>query len=176
MEDKILVNLSTDTNHTFESSDNIIGRAGEGGTTRFEITIPKKLTGCSVYLDFEKPNGEKLRTPRLDNENGRAIYDVVQYLLTDAGEIKVQAVLITDGGKTWKSSKKKYHIQKSINALEDVPNKEDFMSGLQRLVNELDGNFENIVNEALNRLPDGDYENIVNAVLNRLPIAEEVSV
>ncbi len=126
MEDKILVSLGTD--HSFECATDIIGREGEGSTTQLQMSIPEKLIGCSVYLDFEKPNGEKLRTPKLKIENGRAIYDVVQYLLTDDGEIKAQAVLITGDGKIWKSSKKKYIIQNSINAYSDIPNKEDFLS------------------------------------------------
>ena len=137
MEYKISVTLNTDANHTFESADTVIGRAGEGSTTRMEITIPTELTGCSVYLDFEKPNGEKLRTPQLDLENSKAVYDVVQYLLTDYGEIKVQAVCITDDSKIWKSSKKTYHILKSINAIDDIPEKEDFMTEAQKLLDEL---------------------------------------
>ncbi len=137
MEDKILVNLSTDANHTFECPTNIIGREGEGYTSRFEITIPEKFTGCSVYLDFEKPNGEKLRTPKLNMENGVAVYDVHPYLLTDDGEIKAQAVLIAENGQTWKSSKKKYHIQKSINAIEEIPDKEDFITEMQRVLEDI---------------------------------------
>lgn len=158
MEDKILVNLSAD--HVYECTTDIIGREGEGNTTRLEITIPEKLNDCSVYLDFEKPNGEKFRTPKLSIENGKAVYDVVQYLLTDDGEIKAQAVLISSDGKIWKSSKKKYIIQNSINAFEEPPNKEDFMTEAQRVLDELDESLDNIVNE----------------VLNRLPVAEEVSV
>lgn len=129
MEDKILVNLSAD--HTFECATDIIGREGEGNTSRFAITIPEKLIGCSVYLDFKKPNGEKLRTPKLKMENGVAVYDVVPYLLTDGGQIKAQAVLITENGQTWKSSKKTYTIHKSINALEEIPKKEDIISEVQ---------------------------------------------
>ena len=116
MVDKILVTLKTDENHTFESEDMVIGRGGECSITQFVISIPEKLTGCSVYLDFEKPNGEKIRTPQLELDGNKFVYDVVQSLLTDDGEIKVQAVLVTEDGKIWKSSKKKYNILKSINA------------------------------------------------------------
>lgn len=138
MEDKILVNLSTD--HTFECNVEIIGREGEGNTTRFEITVPEGLTGCSVYLDFEKPNGEKFRSPKLKMENGVAIYDVVPYLLTDDGEIKVQAVLVTNGGQTWKSYTKRYIIPDSIDALEEIPKKEDFIADvLSNVTNALKG-------------------------------------
>lgn len=142
MEDKIFVNLSAD--HTFECDVDIIGREGEGNTTRFEITIPEKLTGCSVYLDFEKPNREKLRTPRLEIENGVAVYDVVPYLLADDGEIKVQAVLTTDDGQTWKSSTKRYLIQNSINALEEIPEKEDFMTEAQKILDEIRGSVKSV--------------------------------
>ena len=137
MEYKISVTLNTDANHTFESAETVIGRAGEGSATRMEITIPTELEGCSVYLDFEKPNGEKLRTPELEIENSKAVYYVAQYLLTDYGEIKVQAVCITEDSKIWKSSKKTYHILKSINAIDDIPNKEDFMTEAQELLDEL---------------------------------------
>lgn len=137
MEDKILVNLSTDANHTFECETNIIGREGEGNTSRFEITVPEKLKGCSVYLDFEKPNGEKLRTPELKMENGVAVYDVVAYILADDGEVKVQAVLQTSSGQIWKSSIKSYFNQNSINALEETPQKEDLLTEIQRVLDEL---------------------------------------
>lgn len=146
MEEKILVNLSTD--HIFESANEIIGREGEGNTSRLEITVPEILCGCSVYLDFEKPNGEKLRTPKLEIENGVAVYDVVPYLLTDDGEIKVQAVLITASGGTWKSSIKKYINQHSINALDDIPDKENFLYEAQKVLDQFDKELEELA-EAL---------------------------
>ena len=137
MVDIIKVNLCTDANHTFESHRDIIGREGEGDTSRFELTIPEKLTGCSVYLDFEKPDGQPLRTPRLGVDNNVAIYDVVPYLLTNDGEIKVQAILISKDGQTWKSSIKRYIIKNSINADEEIPEKEDFMTEAQKVLDEV---------------------------------------
>lgn len=175
MEDKILVNLGTD--HTYECATDIIGREGEGSTTQLQISIPEKLIGCSVYLDFEKSNGEKLRTPKLKIENGKAVYDVVQYLLTDDGELKVQAVLITGDSKIWKSSKKTYHIQDSINALEEIPDKEDFMSEAQRVLDELSGEIEALAEmlandedfvDAVARSFDGYVEEKVGEVNNEL--------
>lgn len=155
MEDKILVNLSTDRNHTFESDTDIIGREGEGNTSRFEITIPEKLEGCSVYLDFEKPNGEKLRTPKLNVENGVAVYDVVKYVLTVDGEVKAQAVLQTNDGQIWKSSIKRYTNQNSINALEEIPEKEDFISEIQKLLDEVK---QHIGKSAYDYAKDGGYK------------------
>ena len=198
MEDKILVILNEDANHTFESDARVIGRVGEGGIAKFEITIPKKLTGGSLYLDFRKPNGEKIRTKRLDINEGKAVYDVEKYLLTDDGEIKVQAVVVTSSGKTWKSSKKKYNILKSINAVHDIPDedKEDFLIEAEKVVLGYDSRLKAL--EEWNKNPppinakdvivdyddttgeeirlDDKLSGIAEEVLRKLPYAEEVSV
>ena len=142
MKDRILINVGTD--HALECATDIIGREGEGNTTRLEINIPEALAGCSVYLDFEKPNGEKLNTPKLEIENGVTYYDVVPYLLEDNGTIKVQIVLKTESGQTWKSSKKRFTILKSINAEDDIPDKEDFINEAQRVLDELSQEVEEI--------------------------------
>ena len=125
MTDKILVTLGED--HTYECPVDILGREGEGNITRIEITIPDKLHGYSVYLDFELSNGETFRTQQLEIENSVAGYNVEPYILADRGEIKVQAVLQKDD-KTWKSSIKKHHNQHSINAYKDIPEKQDFIT------------------------------------------------
>ena len=136
MKDKILVNLSTD--HAFECATDIIGREGEGDITQLEITIPENLRNCAVYLDFEKPNGDKIRTPSLTIKGGIATYDVAPYLLTDGGEITVQVVLQNEDGGVWKSSSKKFLNRYSINAFNDeIPEKEDFMYEAQKVLNEL---------------------------------------
>lgn len=117
-----MISIVLGEDHTLESSTNIIGRAGEGNAVQFIIEIPENLAECSVYLDFEKPDGEKIRTPALDvGEDGTVVYDVAPYLLTDDGEIRVQAVLKAENGMTWKSFTKKYIIERSINATVIVP-------------------------------------------------------
>lgn len=135
MESKILVNIGTD--HAFECATRVIGRSGEGDSSKLEINIPDRLVGCSVYLDFEMPSGEKLRTPKLEIENGVAIYRVSQYLLTEKGDLKVQLVLVNESGAIWKSFKKSFIIQKSINAEDEIPIKEDFFTEAQKVIAEL---------------------------------------
>lgn len=170
MEERILVNLATD--HTFESETNIIGREGEGNTTRLEITVPSVLCNCDVYLDFEKPNGDKLRTPKLEIESGVAVYDVVPYLLTDEGEIKIQAVLKTVGGGTWKSTIKTYFNYHSINAedyINNYPEKEDFLSEAQKLLDGISGEIEEIA-DFLSK-----NEDFINTIVNTIEEARWVN-
>ena len=152
MENRILVNIGTD--HAFECETNIIGRSGEGDSTKLEITIPERLHNCSVYLDFEMPNGEKLRTPKLEIEGGVAVYKVAQYLLTEKGELKVQLVFINEGGAIWKSFKKRFNILKSINAEEEIPDKEDFITEAQKVLDELSGQVAEVAERLAN---DADF-------------------
>jgi len=151
MKNIIQINLGTD--HTLECTDKVIGRSGEGLVSRLEITVPEPLCDYDAYIDFEKPNGETLRTPRLEVESNVAHYDVPQYLLVENGEIKVQLVFEKAGGKVWKSSKKRYTILKSVNAVDDIPEKEDFISEAQKLIDELNQEVEEIA-VALSNNPD----------------------
>ena len=164
IKDKILVTVATDLNHTYESASDIIGREGEGNISRLKIAIPDKLSDYAVYIDFKKPNGEKIRTPQLKVESGVATYDVPLYLLSDSGELKVQLVFQNRDGTIWKSSKKRYFIQKSINALDDIPEgeKEDFLTEAQKVINQLSGEVTAIA-ELLS-----DDEDFVDAVISKL--------
>ncbi len=163
MEERISVKLSAD--HIFECDTNILGREGEGNTAQLEITVPEKLCSCSMYLDFMKPNGEKLRTPKLEIKDGVAVYKVVPYLLTHEGEVKVQAVLKTASGGTWKTTVKKYFNHDSINA-EDYINenlqKTDFITEAQKVLDEFSGEVAQIATTLLNNTSFVD--NIINRV------------
>lgn len=150
MKNRIKINLGAD--HALECAEKIIGRSGEGLATRLEITVPEALTAYNAYIDFEKPNGETLRTPKLEAENGVAHYDVPQYLLSENGEIKVQLVFANESGTIWKSSKKKYTILKSINAVDDIPEKENFITEAQKVLDELSQE----VNEIAEALANND--------------------
>ena len=146
MKDFIEVNISPD--HNCESGANILGRAGEGYTTTLKMAIPEALANYSAYLDFEKPNGEKVRTPKLEVRDGIAYYNVSPYILTEHGELKVQFVVQGSNGEIWKSSVKKYTIDKSLNAVDDIPDKEDFITDAQNLIDTLHQEKETFTAEA----------------------------
>ena len=118
MQDNVLVNIGSD--HSFGCSTEVIGRAGEGYVTRFVLTIPEALHDCSLYLDFRMPHGETHRTQKLMIQNGVAIYEVQPFILEDNGELKAQAVLKKDNGKTWKSRVKTFIIDKSVTVHDDI--------------------------------------------------------
>ena len=168
MKDTITVNLCTD--HALEFATDIIGREGEGDATQFVLNIPKELSDYSIYFDVEKPSGEKFRSPRLNAENGVALYSIPRYLLTEAGEIKVQAVAQSDNGEVWKSDIKKCVNRTSINALDKLPEeqKEDFMFTAQKVLNALGQEVEKVAEAVAD---DPEFEEDVADILE--PYIEE---
>lgn len=121
MKNIIEVNICSD--HTWESAVSVIGRIGEGGITTFNITFAKdEMLNCNAYIDFEKPDGEKYRSSKINVIDNVAVYDLPAYLLTDKGKLKVQLVLEKSSGEIWVSSIKTYMILDSINGCNEIPN------------------------------------------------------
>ena len=133
--DTIHITISDD--HTFNCNAVAIGRAGENIVTQLEITIPEALSNFDAYLDFKKPRGEKVKTPKLTVENCIIEYDMPEWLLNETGNLEVQVVLQNKDGAIWKSGTKKYVIIGSVDAVEDIPLKEDFITEAQRLLDDL---------------------------------------
>lgn len=135
--DTICVAIGDD--HTFNCNAVSIGRAGENSVTQLEITIPEALSHFDAYLDFKKPRGEKVKTPKLTIENCVIEYDIPEWLLNETGNLEVQVVLQNDDGAIWKSGIKKYVIIGSIDAVDDIPHKEDFITQAQKILDQLGG-------------------------------------
>ena len=133
--DTILVTVSDD--HSFNCTVTALGRAGENNISQLEITIPQELTDFDAYLDFKKHKGETVRTERLNIEGDKIEYDIPLGLLDQNGNIEVQLILQDENGYVWKSTVKKFTVLKSINAVDDIPEKEDFITRAQKLLDEL---------------------------------------
>lgn len=123
--------------HFVRCSTEVIARDGEGLVHRFAIEIPENFAELWAYLDFKLPNGEKYKTARLPIENNLITYDIPAYVLNGDGVLKVQLVLQDGNGLVWKSNPKKFTVRGSINAVDDIPDKEDFIAEAQRILDEI---------------------------------------
>lgn len=123
--------------HTFNCNNTYLGRTGESNATQLEITLPEELARFDVYLDFKKPRAETVRTPRLDVFENKTEYDIPLGLLDVGGDISVQVVVQGDNGFIWKSAVKKFSILQSVDAVNDIANKEDFIAEAQKLLDDL---------------------------------------
>lgn len=131
-----IIKIIVDADHYLRCPVDTIARDGEGNVTELEITFPEKLASYWVYLDFKMSNGEKLKTPRLDVEGNTATYRVPPYLLRE-GQLKMQVLFQNDDGAIWKSYKRAFNVRRSINAVDDIPDKEDFITEAQKVLDEI---------------------------------------
>ena len=132
----IVVHIGDD--HSFECTAVTIGRTGENAVSQLEITIPEELNKFWAYLDFKKPKGEKIKTPRLDVVNNKIEYDIPNGLIDANGNLEVQLVLQNENNDVWKSAVKKFVVLQSIDAVEDIPEKEEFITEAQKLLDEIE--------------------------------------
>lgn len=123
--------------HFFECSTKIIARKGESIIPQLKIRIPTELCDYWAYIDFKKADGEKFKTPKLDIIDGDIYYDIPLAVLDKNGDLEAQVVLQKESGEIWKSTVKTFCVNRSIDATEDIPDKEDFIVGAQSLLEEV---------------------------------------
>ena len=140
MQDTILekdtISVVIGDDHSFNCTAVTIGRTGENSVTQLEITIPQELNTFWAYLDFKKPRGETVKTGTLAIENNKLEYDIPNGLLDQNGNLEVQLVLQNENGEVWKSATKKFVVLKSIDASDDIPEMEDFVTEVQQRLND----------------------------------------
>lgn len=146
--DTIAVTIGDD--HSYNCTAVTLGRTGENAISQLEITLPEELCSFWAYLDFKKPEGEPVRTPRLDIVNGVVEYDIPSGLLDKNGNLEVQLVLQSASGEVWKSAVKKYVVLKSIDAEGTVAEQQDFFTEAQKILDDMEeiaGSYQKPVSE-----------------------------
>lgn len=189
--DTISVTISED--HSYKCTVVTLGRTGENAISRLEITIPKALNSFWAYLDFKKTSGKKFKTPRLNVVNNKIEYEIPQGLLDESGNLEVQLVLQNENGEIWKSAIKKYVVLKSIDAGDDIPEPENFITEAQKILDETQKKLdetqkildettettENFITEAQKKLAETtetteSFINEANEILSQFPEKREV--
>lgn len=157
-----IIRVTIGRDHTFNCDTVVIGRTGEHIISRFEIDLPAELCTMWPYLDFKKPNGEKVITKRLEIADGKIGYDIPNGLLDKNGTLEAQLLLKTENGETWKSASKKFVVLESIDASDEIPAKEDFITDAQNLLDELTEAKENGEFNGKDGVPD--YSLVASAI------------
>ena len=136
--DRDVINVQIGDDHSFGCLTVALGRTGEHVITQLNITIPEKLKNYWAYLDFKKPSGATVKTSRLDVNDRLIEYEIPQGLLDESGNLETQLVLQSEDGEIWKSAIKKFVVLKSIDAENDIPYQEDFITEAQNILDELE--------------------------------------
>ena len=124
-------------NHVYDCGCIIIGRCKENNATTFRFSICDGLKDKWLYLDFEKPDGTKFKTPRIDIVDGIALYPIPNNLLDVVGELKVEVIFQDESGLVWKSFRKKYRVEEAICATDEIGEAApDFIANAQQVINQ----------------------------------------
>ena len=129
---KEIIAVIVGEDHSFQCDTRRIARTGENDVEQFEITLADGLCDSWAYLDFEKANKETYKTGKLDIVDGKIVYAISAGVLDVEGELKAQLVLQKESGEIWKSDKKSFVVGKSIDAIDDIPDKDDFVAYVER--------------------------------------------
>ena len=158
---------SIDENHGYNCKDDVLGRTGENFISVLEITIPPKLCHLWPYLDFKKPNGNTMRSERLEIKDGKITYDIPMSLLDETGYLEVQVILQGEDGEIWKSESQRYYVTKSIDAVDDIPEKKDFISQAQKLFDEVKSIADNANKNSATFIPFVSSDGILSWTNNK---------
>ena len=184
MRDIITATLGDD--HFLKCSTYSIARNGEGLTPCLSIDIPERLRKYWAYIDFKKPNGETFKTPRIDVDEDKIVYTIPCAVLDAEGKLEVQIIFQNENNEIWKSYVKEFAVRYSINAVDDIPDKQDFITEAQKVLDEAESTAKSIEERANNGefngekgddyiLTDADKTEIANIVIEILPNGDEVS-
>jgi hypothetical protein len=124
--------------HLLKSDAYSIGRRGENEAEIIRVILPEDLQDKWLFLEFEKPDGTKFTTSKIDIINGVGEYSISGNLLDTAGMLKLEVVMRDEKGICWKSEPKKYSVIESINASDEVEKSNpDFITEAQKLLDEI---------------------------------------
>ena len=149
---KIKVTISKE--HYFICDTNTIGRVGENECVELEMMLYEPLKDSWVYLDFISPDGSKYKTPRLEMEDNIVRYAIPNTVLTKKGLLSVQMVVHNEAGVIWSTNIKEFYVKDSINAVDEIEKKEDFITEAQKVLDNCIG-LDNVLRDILKAIQKG---------------------
>ena len=145
--------------HEAEKCTNIIARQNEDNCIALLFKIPHELADKLMYLDFEKPDGEKFKTPPLTIDENFAEYEIGNNLTDIPGTLKMD-VLFGGEDYLWKSFTRTFVIKSAINATQEiVDGNPDWVSSVDSRINAI-----NDVIGDMEQLETDERDTLVNAI------------
>jgi hypothetical protein len=85
---------------------------------------------------------------------GKIDYNIPCSVLDVEGELEVQLVFQNEAGDIWKSYVKEFAVRYSINAVDDIPDKPDFIAEAQKVIDTA----EQTAHDLEERANNGDFD------------------
>ena len=116
------IEVELDNDHNYECEVKNIARKGENKATVLRLKLTDEMLDKFIYIDFEKPDGTKVKSERLavDLTNKTADCPITNQLTDVVGIMLVEIVIEDTDNLVWKSYSKKYYITESIGAVVEL--------------------------------------------------------
>lgn len=115
----------------------ILAMENENISKRFSILLPNSIIDKWLYIEFEKADGTKSVTERIEAVGNYLNYDITDQL-TMKGKLICQVVAKDGDNLKWKSNKFDFTIPSSINATEEVAaSNSDILTDLQKQIDNI---------------------------------------
>lgn len=134
------IDITLDENKNITANSKVISKVSENKATLLKFHVGDFIDkyGFNFYLDFEKPNGSKFTTQKLNVVNNLVEYEITNSLLDESGFLQVEVILTKDNKKIiyptlW------FEIDKSINATDELaPENKTLISEIEEVLNKID--------------------------------------
>ena len=145
------IEIQLNSNRIVNCDNTIIGKTLENEATTLCFILAEELLDKDFYIEFEKADGTKVSTPKLEIIDKEVNYLIPNSLLDIKGELKAEVVLRKDN-VVWKSYTLKFNVLNSINASEEVAEQfPDFITDAQKVIDE----FQDKIDKADTIVTDG---------------------
>lgn len=136
----MIIDITLDENKNITANSKVISKVSENKATLLKFHVGDFIDkyGFNFYLDFEKPNGSKFTTQKLNVVNNLVEYEITNSLLDESGFLQVEVILTKDNKKIiyptlW------FEIDKSINATNELaPENKTLISEIEEVLNKID--------------------------------------
>lgn len=128
------------------ANNTVLLMEGENDSKSFRVRLPIRLANDWVYIEFEQSNGDKFVSKRLESSsNGEFLYPLKKEVLSCVGELKVQIVIKNESGLIGKSNTLIFTVKGSINATEELVEKESSQELLLDVQAQLDNKQDKLI-------------------------------
>lgn len=133
-----IIPITIDERGSVKKDIQILAMEGENLSKTFSILLPNSIKDKWLYIEFEKADGTKFVSEKLQANGSYLIYDVTNQL-TIVGKLICQVIAKDGNNVVWKSSKFDFTIPSSINATEEVAaSNPDILADLQKQIDNIE--------------------------------------
>lgn len=137
-----IIDVYVSENGDIKKDTSILAMSEENNSKTLAIHIPALISSKWIYLDFEKPNGVKSETERLEVKF-RGIASYVEFtipntLLDEVGILKMEVIARDGDNLVWKSFTTSFTVRQAICATESIlESQPDVIADLQKQIDNI---------------------------------------